>query len=99
MASLEDLQQKIERLKQEARRIEQRAKDEALETIAALMIEHDIHIAVVQTYVNATRKRAAPKYRDPVTGKTWAGRGAVPKWLREKEAAGRSRDDFEIANA
>lgn len=22
-----------------------------------------------------------PKYKDPATGKTWAGRGKIPKWL------------------
>ena len=31
------------------------------------------------------------KYRDPVTGQTWTGRGRAPKWLE-----GRKKEDFLI---
>ncbi|WP_411829055.1 H-NS family nucleoid-associated regulatory protein [Paraburkholderia kururiensis] len=31
------------------------------------------------------------KYRDPVSGATWSGRGRAPRWI-----AGRDRDAFEI---
>jgi DNA-binding protein H-NS len=31
----------------------------------------------------AKGKKVAPKYRDPETKATWAGRGAQPRWLRE----------------
>jgi DNA-binding protein H-NS len=34
------------------------------------------------------------KYRDPATGKTWAGVGMSPLWIREYEKAGKSRDQF-----
>lgn len=37
-----------------------------------------------------------PTHRDPATGKTWAGRGQAPSWLREYEAVGRSREEFQI---
>ncbi len=40
--------------------------------------------------------KAAPKYRDPRTGKTWSGRGRTPVWLREREEKGESRDSFLI---
>lgn len=33
--------------------------------------------------------KAAVKYRDPETGKTWSGRGREPSWLQ-----GRKREDF-----
>jgi DNA-binding protein H-NS len=33
----------------------------------------------------------APKYRDPVSGKTWTGRGKPPRWL-----AGQPRERFLI---
>ena len=36
-------------------------------------------------------KKVAAKYRDPVSGKTWSGRGMTPKWI-----AGKNRDDFLI---
>ena len=32
-------------------------------------------------------KKVAPKYRDPVTGNTWTGRGIAPKWLQGKDKA------------
>jgi len=32
-----------------------------------------------------------PRYRDPATGKTWAGRGRTPRWLE-----GRNKAEFLI---
>lgn len=32
------------------------------------------------------------KYRDPVTGATWSGRGRAPRWI-----VGKDRDDFLVA--
>jgi DNA-binding protein H-NS len=49
------------------------------------------------------RKRAAtasgsvaPKFRDPVSGTTWSGRGRTPVWLSKYIEQGRSRDEFAI---
>ena len=42
-------------------------------------------------------RKVAPKYRDPKSGATWAGRGAQPVWLREKLKAGAKLDNFLIA--
>jgi DNA-binding protein H-NS len=39
----------------------------------------------------------APKYVDPATGKTWAGRGRIPVWLAEHLANGRSKEDYLVA--
>ena len=33
----------------------------------------------------------APKYKDPMSGKTWSGRGIAPKWLE-----GKNRSQFII---
>lgn len=38
------------------------------------------------------RGPAAPKYRDPDSGKTWTGRGKPPDWIK-----GKDRSQFEIA--
>ena len=38
----------------------------------------------------------APKYRDPETGKTWAGRGRKPRWMEAALASGRKVEDFAI---
>jgi DNA-binding protein H-NS len=37
-----------------------------------------------------------PKYRDPKSRETWAGRGAQPVWLREKLKKGAKLDHFLI---
>jgi DNA-binding protein H-NS len=39
---------------------------------------------------------AAPKYRDPVSGTTWSGRGKVPRWMKHLLEQGATRDDFLI---
>jgi DNA-binding protein H-NS len=41
-------------------------------------------------------RKVAPKYRDPDTGDTWAGRGAKPRWLLARLKAGRKLPDFLI---
>lgn len=46
----------------------------------------------------ATKKRpAAPKYQHPENpSATWTGKGRQPSWIKEAEAAGKSRDEFLI---
>jgi DNA-binding protein H-NS len=44
----------------------------------------------------AARARATPKYRNPTTGDTWAGRGQQPRWLRQAIEAGHKLDEFLI---
>jgi DNA-binding protein H-NS len=47
--------------------------------------------------VSALRgRKVAPKYRDPVTGDTWAGRGAKPRWLVARLKEGRKLPEFRI---
>jgi len=52
--------------------------------------------------VNKTKKKpktvaAPPKYRHPENPEvTWTGKGRQPKWIKEAEAAGRSRNVFLI---
>lgn len=36
-------------------------------------------------------RKLEPKYRDPETGKTWAGRGKYPRWM-----AGKDKEAFRI---
>ena len=40
--------------------------------------------------------RIAAKYRHPVTGETWSGRGAVAKWLAAEIQNGKRIEDFLI---
>jgi DNA repair protein RadC len=42
------------------------------------------------------RQAVKPKYRDPETGETWAGRGRLAGWLRRRIEAGAQLEDFRI---
>jgi DNA-binding protein H-NS len=37
------------------------------------------------------------KYRDPVTGDTWTGRGRMATWLRKKQDAGEDIEKYLVA--
>jgi len=42
-------------------------------------------------------RKVAPKYRNPANrSETWAGRGAVPRWMAAQIKAGKKREDFAI---
>lgn len=34
---------------------------------------------------SGSKSKVAPKYRDPVTGQTWTGRGKAPKWIQNED--------------
>lgn len=38
-----------------------------------------------------TGTKAAPKYRDPVSGSTWTGRGVAPAWIKDVPKEDRAR--------
>lgn len=42
------------------------------------------------------RNAVAPRYKDPINGKTWAGRGKTPGWLTAALGDGKAKDDFLI---
>jgi DNA-binding protein H-NS len=42
-------------------------------------------------------KKVAPKYRNPKNkSETWAGRGAIPRWMAAEIKAGKKKDSFLI---
>ncbi|WP_175836159.1 H-NS family nucleoid-associated regulatory protein [Burkholderia multivorans] len=45
-------------------------------------------------YIQTKPKRAAAKYYDPASGRSWSGRGPRPKWLEGKDLG-----DFAIDRA
>jgi DNA-binding protein H-NS len=45
-------------------------------------------------------KKVAPKYRNPNNrSETWAGRGAMPRWMAAQIKAGKNREDFAISRS
>ncbi|BAN26319.1 H-NS histone family protein [Caballeronia insecticola] len=62
----------------------------ALIEIVQKMREYDISLNELMGRKPGEQKaEAQPKYRDPVSGATWSGRGRVPHWI-----AGQDRDRF-----
>lgn len=45
-----------------------------------------------------TRRKPEPKYQDPVSGKTWAGRGKTPVWMKEPLSKGISKEIFALCS-
>jgi DNA-binding protein H-NS len=66
------------------------AKKQAITTMKSLAEQFGIVAREVFDPV-----RVDPKFRGP-NGETWTGRGLVPKWLLDLEAAGHLRDEFKI---
>jgi DNA-binding protein H-NS len=58
--------------------------------------EQRTHAAEQPPLPVSRRRRANPKYRDPSSGATWAGRGQVPRWMVEHIKRGAKREDFRI---
>ena len=45
-------------------------------------------------------RKVAPKYRNPKNrSETWAGRGAMPRWMAAEIKKGKKREDFAIAKS
>lgn len=64
----------------EARKIENR---ELIADIRAMIREHGITADQLgfAPAGKGSRTKAPAKYRDPITGSTWSGRGRTPKWM------------------
>ncbi|MCI0151928.1 H-NS histone family protein [Paraburkholderia sediminicola] len=74
-----------------ARAVERRA---AIDQIRNHMVEYGITAAELDQTRGRHRvpgSQVAPRYRDPISGETWSGRGKMPRWL-----AGRNREEYRI---
>ena len=60
-------------------------RKEALQTVKTLMAQFSITTDELTKNVKPTKK-VAPKWKDPVSGKEWTGRGRTPLWFNEATA-------------
>lgn len=101
MAQLSNLIAQKEALEQQIQEAQRQAKATAVARVRELMLLHGLTAADL---VAAPKGKAgvkigtkvAPKYRDPVTGVTWTGRGLKPKWLAIAIDGGKRLEDFAI---
>ena len=101
MATLQELLQQKEALEREIEATKKRERADAIAKVRSLMAEYGLTLADLNGRARGAPKapsRVAPKYRNKATGETWSGRGLQPAWLRAEMEAGRSIDEFEVAN-
>jgi len=99
MKTLKELLSQIESLQNQVAEVRQHEVAEAIAKVRSIIDEYqlspkDIFPQSRGAKASAPRKsggKVAAKYRDPISGKTWSGRGLAPKWL-----AGKNKEDFLI---
>lgn len=100
MASYQEILNQIETLKQQAEDARKTEMADAIAKIKGLMAEFGITPADLGFSGRPGRGRGKAvsnaKYRDPVSGKTWSGRGRRPAWVLALEAEGKSLDAYRI---
>ena len=82
-ASLSELLARRKELQAQIEVARQAELSTALGEIARIVEQYGIKRAQLLTVL--TRKSKHAKYRDPVTGTTWSGRGRAPAWLAHKD--------------
>lgn len=97
MSSLKDLLTQIETLQNQVAEVRQKEVGDAIAKVRAIVDEYQLTASDVfpgGKIKSSTKKtgKVAAKYRDPLTGNTWSGRGLAPKWL-----AGKNKADYLIA--
>ncbi len=87
MTTFREFQAELEALHRQAERTRRMDKAAALERIRALIAEYDLQPAELGLEVDEPMRAStlAAKYRDPLTGATWSGRGRPPRWLHGKD--------------
>ncbi|MGE4376397.1 MAG: H-NS histone family protein [Burkholderiaceae bacterium] len=89
MISYKELLKQREALEQQINEARQREVADALAQVRSLVAEFGLTEQEVFPSGRASTRgrgalagsKVAPKYRDPVTGKTWTGRGKPPNWM------------------
>jgi DNA-binding protein H-NS len=103
MSSYQEILSQIEDLKRKAEGVRQQEMAGAIAEIKQLMAQFGISAEDLGltgrsvTGKNKSRGSVAAKFRDPVSGNTWTGRGRRPRWVLELENQGKSLNDCRIS--
>jgi DNA-binding protein H-NS len=102
MSAYQEILSQIEDLKRKAEEVRQQEMAGAIAEIKRLMAQFGISSDDLgfsgrgNAAKGKSRGIVAAKYRDPVSGKTWTGRGRRPSWVLDLEAAGKTLDDCRV---
>lgn len=101
MLSTEQLRAQAQKLLEQAEELERQEKATAIQEVVAFMQKKGVSqedllakLGVKQSARGGPKGAVQPKYRDPQSGQTWAGRGHQPKWFKEALASGKKPEDF-----
>jgi DNA-binding protein H-NS len=93
MTKLKDLLAQREAIEKQIADLRQSEIAESIAKVRALIAEYGLTQSDIFGSSSKIRKvkdagsKVAPKYRDPISGKEWSGRGLAPKWLQGKDKA------------
>ncbi|MDP1534285.1 MAG: H-NS histone family protein [Rubrivivax sp.] len=101
MTSLNELLSQKAALERQILDVQREERAAAIAQVKALMADHGLSLSDLGTRAMTAPRRAAggkvpAKFRDPVTGNSWSGRGLQPNWLKAALAAGRKLSDFAV---
>jgi len=106
MSNLADLIAQKAELERRIAEAQNQERSAAIAQIKQLMAQHGLTLADLggKATAKAGAAKAGPrkgskvpvKYRDPVSGDAWSGRGLQPKWLQAALAQGRKLSDFAV---
>ncbi|UBB15772.1 H-NS histone family protein [Comamonas odontotermitis] len=95
MATLKEIDAQLDALLAQREEIRKNELKSVIGKIRSLVVEYGLSSADVfpptRHRLATTRTKVAAKYRDPVSGSTWTGRGKAPKWIE-----GQDREKFAI---
>ena len=102
MANYKELSAQIAALMTQAEAARKAERSAVLIEIRALMAEYNVTVADLNMPGAKGQRKGAlksvpAKYRHPITGETWSGRGLRPRWLVAELEKGTSLDSFIIA--
>jgi len=102
MSAYQEILTQIEDLKRKAEDVRRQEMSGAIAEIKQLMAQFEITgedlglAGRTSSLKGKLRGSVAPKYRDPVGGKTWTGRGRRPSWVNDLDGMGKTLDDCRI---
>lgn len=82
MSQLKELIAQKHALESQITEVSKNERKDALVQIRELMTLHNIP----EVKLEKTTVKVAPKWKDPVSGKEWTGRGRSPLWFNEATA-------------
>lgn len=101
MSDYKSIKAQIAKLEKQAEELRQKEIKGVIQKIQGLIQEYGLTAEDLgfRTLAPAKKLKAgstlAAKYRDPLSGKTWSGRGKPPLWIAESAKAGK-KDDYLI---